>query len=220
MFSNVIVDITFPLRPHVFAQSLLWGFCQSLRCRKLGSQSNWSNKPLPVKEQLQRRLHPTKHSPTYCNYWNKPQRNSYDYSNHTVHKGRVWEHLGIPKPFNIHVTHKLITTLRQLRTYMKDKDEPKNRQSGLYEAHNRLGLCSKRSISGLPNLLVILLNICGSNIHSVRSLNTLDSASASTFLHPGKYVALSQLLLAIHRAQICLATWLHGMDLLPPMLFM
>ena len=70
------------------------------------------------------------------------------------------------------------------------------------------------------NLLVILSNICGSNIHSVRSLNTLHSASASTFLHPGKCVALSQLLLAIRRAQICLVTTLHGMDLLLPMLFM
>ena len=118
----------------------------SLRCRKLGSRSNWSYKPLPVKEQLQRRLHATRHSPTYCNYQNKPQRNSYDYSNHTVHKGHVWEHLGILKPFNIHVTHKLITTLRQLTTNMKDKDEPKNRQSGLYEAHYRLGLCT------MPNL--------------------------------------------------------------------
>ena len=122
MFSNVIVDITFPFHPHVFAQSLLWGFCQSLRCRKLGSRSNWSNKPLPVKEQLQRRLHPTKHSPTYCNYRNKPQRNSYDYSNHTVHKGHVWEHLGHPKTFNIHVAHKLITNLRQLRTNVKNKE--------------------------------------------------------------------------------------------------
>ena len=54
--------------------------------------------------------------------------------------------LGILKPFNIHVAHKLITTLRQLRTNVKDKDEPKNRQSGLYEAHNRLGLCK------MPNL--------------------------------------------------------------------
>ena len=142
MFSNVIVDITFPLRPHVFAQSLLWGFCQSLRCRKLGSRSNWSNKPLPVKEQLQRRLHPTKHSPTYCNYRNKPQRNSYDYSNHTVHKGHVWEHLGHPKTLQ----YPRRPQTHHHTTSVKNKGKPKNRQSGLYEAHYRLGLCI------IPNL--------------------------------------------------------------------
>ena len=122
MFSNVIVDITFPLHPHVFTQS-----CCQISARLSGVESLAVGaidliKPLPVKEQLQRRLHSTKHSPTYCNYRNKPQRNSYDYSNRTVHKGHVWEHLGILKPFNIHVTHKLITTLRQLRTPLKDKD--------------------------------------------------------------------------------------------------
>ena len=61
-------------------------------------------------------------------------------------KGMYENILGILKPFNIHVAHKLITTLRQLRTNVKDKDEPKNRQSGLYEAHYRLGLCT------MPNL--------------------------------------------------------------------
>ena len=121
---------------------LLCGFCQSLRCRKLGSRNNWSYKPLPVKEQLQRRLYPTKHSPTYCNYRNKPQRNSYDYSNHTVHKGHVWEHLGHPKTLQ----YPRRPQTHHHTTSVKNKDEPKNRQNGLYEAHYRLGLCI------MPNL--------------------------------------------------------------------
>ena len=44
----------------------------------------------------------------------------------------------------------------------------------------------KDQFSRLPNFWVIPLNTCGSSIHSVRSLKILDSASASTFSHPGK----------------------------------
>ena len=35
---------------------LLWGFCQSLRCKRRGSWSNWSNKPLPVCSSVRTRL--------------------------------------------------------------------------------------------------------------------------------------------------------------------
>ena len=41
----------------------------------------------------------------------------------------IWR---ILKPFNIHVVHKPITILRQLRTNIKDKDEPRNRQGAVY----------------------------------------------------------------------------------------
>lgn len=36
-------------------------------------------------------------------------------------------------PFNIRVAHKPITTLRQLLTNVKDKDEPRNRQGTIYK---------------------------------------------------------------------------------------
>ena len=39
----------------------------------------------------------------------------------------------ILQPFNIRVSHKPITTLRQLPTNIKDEDEPKNRQEAVYE---------------------------------------------------------------------------------------
>ena len=42
----------------------------------------------------------------------------------------IWR---ILQPFNIYVVHKPITTLRQLPTNFKDKDEPKNRQGTVYE---------------------------------------------------------------------------------------
>ena len=54
------------------------------------------------------------------------QHNSYDYSNYTVRKGISENISRILQPFNIHVANKLITTLRQLLTNVKDKDEPRN----------------------------------------------------------------------------------------------
>ena len=39
----------------------------------------------------------------------------------------------ILQPFNIRVAHKPITTLRQLLTNIKDKDEPRNRQGAVYK---------------------------------------------------------------------------------------
>ena len=41
--------------------------------------------------------------------------------------------LCILQPFNIRVAHKPITTLRQLLTNVKDKDEPRNRQRAVYK---------------------------------------------------------------------------------------
>ena len=40
---------------------------------------------------------------------------------------------GILQPYNIHVTHKPITTLRRLLTNVKDKDKPEDRQGALYK---------------------------------------------------------------------------------------
>jgi len=37
----------------------------------------------------------------------------------------------ILQPYNIRVAHKPITTLRQLLTYVKDKDEPSDRQGAV-----------------------------------------------------------------------------------------
>ena len=39
----------------------------------------------------------------------------------------------ILQPFNIRVAHKPITTLRQLLTNIKDRDEPRNRQGAVYK---------------------------------------------------------------------------------------
>ena len=39
----------------------------------------------------------------------------------------------ILKPYNIHVAHKPITTLRQLLTNVEDKDEPNDRQGAIYK---------------------------------------------------------------------------------------
>ena len=39
----------------------------------------------------------------------------------------------ILQPFNIRVAHEPITTLRQLLTNVKDKDEPRNRQGTVYK---------------------------------------------------------------------------------------
>ena len=39
----------------------------------------------------------------------------------------------IPQPYNIRVAHKPTTTLRQLLTNDKDKDEPNNRQGAVYK---------------------------------------------------------------------------------------
>ena len=41
--------------------------------------------------------------------------------------------LCILQPFNIRVAHKPITTLRQLLTNIKDRDEPRNRQGAVYK---------------------------------------------------------------------------------------
>ena len=38
----------------------------------------------------------------------------------------------ILQPYNIHVAHKPITTLRQLLINVKDKDEPNDRQGAVY----------------------------------------------------------------------------------------
>ena len=146
MFSNVIVDITFPLRPHVFTQS-----CCEVSASLSGVESlavgaiDLINRSLSKNNYnadfIRRNIHPpiatteTNHNATPTTTATIPYI-----------KGMYENILGILKPFNIHVAHKLITTLRQLRTNMKDKDEPKNRQSGLYEAHYRLGLCK------MPNL--------------------------------------------------------------------
>ena len=39
----------------------------------------------------------------------------------------------ILKPYNIRVAHKTITTLQQLLTNIKDKDEPNDRQGAVYK---------------------------------------------------------------------------------------
>ena len=39
----------------------------------------------------------------------------------------------ILQPFNIRIAHKPITTLHQLLTIVKDKDEPRNRQGAVYK---------------------------------------------------------------------------------------
>ena len=39
----------------------------------------------------------------------------------------------ILQPYNIHVAHKPTTTLRQLLTDVKDRDEPNNRQGAVYK---------------------------------------------------------------------------------------
>ena len=39
----------------------------------------------------------------------------------------------ISQPYNIRVAHKPITTLRQLLTHVKDKDEPNDRQAAVYK---------------------------------------------------------------------------------------
>ena len=146
MFSNVIADITFPLRPHVFTQSCcevsasLSGV-ESLAVGAIDLISRSLSKNNYNADFIRRNIHPpiatteTNHNATPTTTATIPYI-----------KGMYENILGILKPFNIHVAHKLITTLRQLRTNVKDKDEPKNRQSGLYEAHYRLGLCK------MPNL--------------------------------------------------------------------
>ena len=48
----------------------------------------------------------------------------------------------ILQPFNIRVAHKPITTLRQLLTNIKDRDEPRNRQGAVYKIN-----CSNRHAS-------------------------------------------------------------------------
>ena len=40
---------------------------------------------------------------------------------------------GVLQPYNIHVAHKPITTLRQLLTNVKDKDKPEERQGAVYK---------------------------------------------------------------------------------------
>ena len=42
----------------------------------------------------------------------------------------------ILQPYNIRVAHKSITTLRQLLTNVKDKDEPNDRQGAVYNARS------------------------------------------------------------------------------------
>ena len=122
MFSNVIADITFPLRPHVFTQS----FCEvsaslsgveSLAVGAIDLISRSLSKNNYNADFIRRNIHPpiatteTNHNATPTTTATIPYI-----------KGMYENILGILKPFNIHVAHKLITTLRQLRTNVKDKD--------------------------------------------------------------------------------------------------
>ena len=146
MFSNVIVDITFLLRPHVFTQSC---------CVVSASLSVVESLAVEATDLINRSLSKNNYNADFMRRdTHRPIATTKTNHNATLTttatipyiKGMYKNILGVLKPFNIHVAHKLITTLRQLRTNVKDKDEPKNRQSGLYEAHYRLGLCT------MPNL--------------------------------------------------------------------
>ena len=116
MFSNVIVDITFPLRPHVFTQS-----CCEVPASLSGVESlavgaiDLINRSLSKNNYnadfIRRNIHPpiatteTNHNATPTTTATIPYI-----------KGMYENISGILKPFNIHVAHKLITILRQLRT--------------------------------------------------------------------------------------------------------
>ena len=122
MFSNVIVDITFPLRPHVFTQS-----CCEVSASLSGVESlavgaiDLINRSLSKNNYnadfIRRNIHPpiatteTNHNATPTTTATIPYI-----------KGMYENILGILKPFNIHVAHKLITNLRQLRTNVKNKE--------------------------------------------------------------------------------------------------
>ena len=86
------------------------------------------------KNSLQRRLRPTNHSPTYYNCRNRRHRNSYDYSDYTIHKGISGNVSRILQLFNIRVAHKPVTTIRQLLTNAgQRRHEPRNRQGAVYK---------------------------------------------------------------------------------------
>jgi len=79
---------------------------------------------------------------------------------------------------------------------------------------------AKRSISGSPKFLVMLLNTLVLSIHSVASLKSLDALSASTLSLPGINVGVIQMDLYSHQSQISFAILLHIFDCIPPIFFM
>lgn len=68
-----------------------------------------------------------------------------------------------------------------------------------------LSLVANRSISGLPQMVVICVQMPLFGVHSVQSLNDCDSLSASIFYTPAVLVAVNQLLLFTHKSPVAKA---------------
>ena len=77
-----------------------------------------------------------------------------------------------------------------------------------------------RSISGTPHLLAIWKNTDFFRVHSVLSLNSLDSLSASQFCTPAIWAAVIQIFLDMQKHQISLAISLQQEDFVPLIAFM
>ena len=83
----------------------------------------------PISVHFSTYLHFVKRN-TYKN--SEPNLTNNDATLHYI-KGNSETIARIPQPYNIRVSHKLISTLRQLLTKVKDKDEPNCRRRAVYK---------------------------------------------------------------------------------------
>ena len=79
-----------------------------------------------------------------------------------------------------------------------------------------LSLHANRSISGVPNMSIILRNTPGLSCHSILSLNCLELLSVSKLRTPGKWHAVNQISFCTQHIQTLLASLLHRGDVVPP----